>query len=296
MKVEKVYFKAKDGLSLFGLLHKCNGGTKEIVLSIHGMQSNIFKERDRVESEYLTERNIDFFDFNNRGSEIYTKTNTIIDGKKVKINCGSMWENVYDCILDIDAAVDELISKGYEKIILQGHSLGSIKSVIYYNYLIENNLVDKLSKIRALILLSLVGIKEFLYYDDPKHAKHLEKLSNKLVKKGKFDTLTEGFFGFPMTAKCLNQYFQENLNFVQFLDKNFKFELLNKINCPLFMRYGTINEIIPKDAFEIIEILNSKTTNNFKDFGAIEGANHSFKNKELVLTEQIYDFIKKAVV
>lgn len=45
-----------------------------------------------------------------------------------------------------------------------------------------------------------------------------------------------------------------------------------------------------------MRILNSKTTNNFKDFGAIEGANHSFNNKELVLTEQIYDFIKKAVV
>ena len=50
-----------------------------------------------------------------------------------------------------------------------------------------------------------------------------------------------------------------------------------------------------KITLEIKRILNFKIT-NFKDFGAIEDAKHSCKNKGLILTEQIYDFIKKAVV
>ena len=42
----------------------------KIILSVHGMSSNCFKEREDKLSSYMNENNIDYFCFNNRGSEL----------------------------------------------------------------------------------------------------------------------------------------------------------------------------------------------------------------------------------
>ena len=41
--LEKIYFETEDSVELFGLLHKPNKDTDEVVISVHGMQSNCFK-------------------------------------------------------------------------------------------------------------------------------------------------------------------------------------------------------------------------------------------------------------
>lgn len=292
MELKKIYFKATDGLSLFGLLHKSNTTTKTVILSVHGMQSNMFKDKDRIESEFFINENIDYFCFNNRGSEIYTKVKKQVGYKSIKINCGSMWENVYECIYDLDAAVDVLLQNGYTNIILQGHSLGSIKSVIYYNYLIKNNMLEKSNKIKALVLLSLVNIQEFSnFYNFEETQKNIEIAKN-LIKNNKEDAIIMDALGFPTSVKTFLQYFNEDLNFPKFLDTNSNFEELNAIKCPLFMRYGNINELIALNANEVVKILNLKVKNKNKDINFIDGADHSFKGKELLLTKQIFDFIK----
>ena len=47
---------------------------------------------------------------------------------------------------DIVSAIKLMASKGYEKIHLQGHSLGSTKSVYVYNKLLQNNETKILNK------------------------------------------------------------------------------------------------------------------------------------------------------
>ena len=41
MRIEKVYFKAEDGVELAGLLHTSESQQeKEVIISVHGMGSN----------------------------------------------------------------------------------------------------------------------------------------------------------------------------------------------------------------------------------------------------------------
>lgn len=296
MKVEKIYFKATDGLSLFGLLHTSENATQTIVLSVHGMQSNMFKEKDKIESEFLTQNNIDYFCFNNRGSEIYTKIKKQVGDKSFKVNCGSMWENIYECIYDLDAAINILINRGYTNIILQGHSLGSIKSVIYYNYLINNNMFEKLNKIKTLVLLSLVNIQEFSYFNNLESTQKNIQLAKNLIVDNQEDAIIVDALGFPSSAKTFLQYFNDDLNFPKFTDKESSFNELNAIKCPLFMRYGNDNELIALSANEVVNILKIKINNKNIDIDYIDGANHSFKGKELLLTKQIFEFINRYVV
>ena len=44
---------------------------------------------------------------------------------------GSAYENLADCVADLDAAIAFLKQRGYKRFILIGHSLGAIKSIIY---------------------------------------------------------------------------------------------------------------------------------------------------------------------
>ena len=46
--LEKIYFKLEDNVELYGLLHTPNNHTKEVVISVHGMQSNCFKRREDI--------------------------------------------------------------------------------------------------------------------------------------------------------------------------------------------------------------------------------------------------------
>ena len=71
-----------------------------------------------------------------------------------------------------------------------------------------------------------------------------------------------------------------------------EFEVLNKIEIPLFMRWGNINELIKREASNQVEFMRNKIKNNKKDIDFIDEANHSYDGKEQVLAEQICDFFK----
>ena len=49
MRVEKIFFNTEDNVELFGLLHTSESkNDKEVVIAIHGMGSNCFKQRDDI--------------------------------------------------------------------------------------------------------------------------------------------------------------------------------------------------------------------------------------------------------
>lgn len=78
--IEKVYFELEDKLELFGLLHLPQEKTDEVVISIHGMQSNCFKKREDILSKEINKAGISYFAFNNRGTEIacYTDRKSVV--------------------------------------------------------------------------------------------------------------------------------------------------------------------------------------------------------------------------
>ena len=155
--MEKIDFLVTDGIKLNGILYKSQEKTSTIILSIHGMTSNCFKERDEIIAKQANKNKIDYFCFNNRGSELVKYIRKNIDGKREKILAGTTYEDVLEGYEDITGAILKLKELGYENIYLQGHSLGCTKIVYTYNELKEDE-DEILTNIKGIILLSLVDI------------------------------------------------------------------------------------------------------------------------------------------
>ena len=292
--MEKIDFIATDGIELCGILYKGKEKTDKIILAVHGMTSNCFKKRDDIIAKKANEEGIDYFCFNNRGSEIIKYISKKIEGKKEKSLAGTAYEDVLEGYEDIVGAILKLKELGYSKIYLQGHSLGSTKVVYTYNELKEEEETDILNNIKGIILLSLIDIPMAVKFYLGKNYETYLKLAEEKEEKGINDLMPKNAFIHPISVKTFLRYVRDNkdIDFVKYGSDN-EMEILNKIDIPLFMRWGNDNEMIAQKAEELVTILNNIITNPSKDIDYIDGANHGYDGKEEILAEEIIKFINR---
>lgn len=295
MRVEKIYFNTQDGVELFGLLHTSEEkNDTDVVISTHGMGSNCFKKRDDIIAQKLTDNNISYFTYNNRGQGLI---NPVSLGKE-KILQGTVFEDVENSYFDLIAAIKILQQRGYKNIHLQGHSLGATKTVYTFNKLVEKNEVDILDSVKSVILLSLVDISEVMSF--------LIKSNNKAdIIKIALDKESEGDLNYvintgvaflPMVSvRTFLRYYRdnENIDFARYTDEGFEFEKLNNIKVPVFMRWGNVNELVSLPVDAVVRVVDGKIDNVCKDIGYIDGAGHNYSGKAEVLAEEIFAFLKR---
>ena len=203
-----IKFLATDGIELDGILYNSKSETKRIILAVHGMSSNCMKERDEIIAEQANENNIDYFSFNNRGSELVKYIKRSTDGKKLL--GGTSYEDVLEGYEDITGAIIKLKELGYKEIYLQGHSLGCTKIVYTYNKL-KREASNVLENIKGIILLSLVDIPGTLnIYLGNKLDNYIE-YAEKLKQEGKQNELMpKEAFIHPVSAKTFLRYARDN--------------------------------------------------------------------------------------
>ena len=294
MNIEKEYFLAEDGANLFGLLHKSSERVNsEVVIATHGMGSSCIKTREDAIARKLTENGIDYFTYNNRGSGIINEVR-FAEGKRLQ---GTAYEDVEDGYYDIVGAIKLMIKRGYTKIHLQGHSLGSTKTVYTYNKLLENGEQELIEKIKSVILLSLVDISSVMNYLVHSSSLDIVKIAEQCEAEGNLNHIIATNISFMplVSAKTFLKYYKNNecIDFAKYTTPNFEFEKLNNIKAPVFMRWGNVNELIAIPANELANLLNEKINNNEKDIDFIDGATHNYTGKEEILAEQILKFLKK---
>lgn len=290
--MEKVDFLATDGIELSGILYNGKEKNEKIILSIHGMASNCMKTRDTIIAKNANENNIDYFCFNNRGSEIVKYISKNINGKKEKELAGTAYEDVLESYEDIVGAILKLKELGYKDIYLQGHSLGCTKIVYTYNELLEEKETDILNSIKGIILLSLIDIPMAIkVYTGEKFEQYL-KLAEE--KENKLELMPTSSFIHPISVKTFLRYAKDNkeIDFAKYGRDN-ELEKLNNIKAPLFMRWGNDNEMILQKADELVSMVSNLIQNENKDINYIDGANHSYNEKEEILAKEIIEFIKK---
>lgn len=290
--MEQIEFLATDGIILDGLLYKSKERTNKVILAVHGMSSNCMKKRDQVISKKANENNIDYFCFNNRGSELVKYTRRNIEGKKEKFIMGTSFEDVTEGYEDIVGAMIKLKELGYEEIYLQGHSLGCTKIVYSYNELKEEQ-DDLINMVKGVILLSLVDIPQTLkFYLRENFNKYLEYAEEQEKQNKPNELMPKESFIHPISVKTFLRYARDNkeIDFAGY-GRDTKLEKLNNIDVPLFMRWGNDNEMILQRAEELVDIVNNILKNENKDIDYIDGANHGYENREEELAEQIIKFI-----
>lgn len=290
--LEKVYFELEDKVELVGLLHSPENTTDEVIISIHGMQSNCFKRREDILAKVINNAGIAYFAFDNRGANLmcYTKKT---DGTKT-LNGGSVYEDALESYYDIKGAIEKMLELGYTKIHLQGHSLGCTKIVYAYNRLKKEN-YKNLENIQSIILLSLVDLVDLQKYDlgIDKYNKMLEFAIDKETKGEEMELMPFDSFDHPISVKSYLRYYRDNqeIDFAKFNDNNYDFKEINNINIPLFLRWGE-NDLVVQKLDELIEFLKTKINNPKLNIGYIKNTDHGYTNKEKVLGEEIKKFLK----
>ena len=292
--MERIDFLATDGINLNGFIYKADtsSNSKKVILAVHGMSSNCFKKRDEIIAKKMNENGIDYFCFNNRGSELVKYIRKNINGKKEKHLGGTTYEDVLEGYEDIVGAILKLEELGYKEIYLQGHSLGCTKIVYTYNELKEEE--DKnLENIKGVILLSLIDIPSTLkIYLRDKFDTYLNLAEEKEKAGLKKELMPKDAFIHPISVKSFLRYARDNkeIDFARYSEDN-EFEKLNNIDCPIMMRWGNNNEMILQNAEELVELINQKNNNPKKDISFVDGADHGYHNREEILAEQILKFI-----
>lgn len=288
MRINKVYFNTEDNLELVGLLHMPEEGTPiTVVITTHGITSNCLTYRDDTIAKILTDNNIAYLTYNNRGHDILNTNGR--DDNKVQ---GSASEDIIDSYYDVKSAIENMLSKGFKKIILQGHSLGCTKTVYAYNRLLKENskLIDS---IYGISLLSMVDVPNYLRMFLGNEFNKVINRVNYFAEKGSEDIIIEVNKSLPpFKPKTVLGYLKNReIDFFRYSDKDYNFDVLNKIKVPLFMRWGNVNELISVDAKDLVKLLNEKITNNKKDINYIDNANHGYKDKEKVLANELLNWI-----
>jgi alpha-beta hydrolase superfamily lysophospholipase len=177
MKGEIVRFSTEDGLKLQGVLLEPESKADTALIHVHGWVGNFYENKliDFV-ARAVVNNGMAFLTFNNRGAGMITDFST--NEKKKYKRVGGSLEVFEDCVFDIHAAIDFLSERGYNKIILEGHSLGCQKSVYY----MHKNGDDR---VRGMVLLAPVDDADYVKRElgAEKYEKSL-KIAGDMIKNG----------------------------------------------------------------------------------------------------------------
>src|SRR5262249_48070423 len=118
--------KTADNERLHGLLFTPPSDDSDMaLLFIHGVAMNFYLPPLAIFGQELAQRRYHCFVINTRGHDWIARV-----GNLTKFG-GSAYENLEDCLFDLDGAFNYLEKRSYRRFVLIGHSFGGIKSIIY---------------------------------------------------------------------------------------------------------------------------------------------------------------------
>lgn len=255
-----VEIHTKDKVRLHGLLCNTFKG-KNLIVTIHGGWGNFYQDTwyDAVNNA-VKRTNWNLLTTNNRGHDRETT-----------------WDLFEKCLIDIQSWIDFANEKGFKKIILLGHSLGTLK-VLYY---LSNQ--KKLVNVTGAVILSLPNLIEFgkkTTGKDYKKALILAK-SLEVLKKGK-NLMPKGSYHSMISAQTFLSLFgpKSKLNEFDFQKPNHNYKIFNKIKVPAMFISGEKDTFISRldHVFNKIKEINSDVETHI-----IKKSDHWFTghNKEL---------------
>lgn len=296
MQIQNEYIWTEDNLRLQGLYYHPDN-KNSCVIFVHGMSGNLMENYfGHVLGEFLANKGYGFLYSHNRGynhiNDIATrKIDKNLQNGHQKVRVGAAYEMFADCLWDIDAWIGDILSKGYQKIILMGHSLGCNKSI---HYLYKKNI----TQIKALVLLSPPDMvangkesgKSTHYYQLVAEARQNISLGQprKLLAQKLWDwyNLSSQTFLDLFVDHCS----ADNLPLMRNPDQ---YPELAAINLPILSIMGEYDDIVVRSLEEDMVLLAQKaiSATSFTKL-LIAGANHCYEDKEQELARQIWKWIK----
>jgi pimeloyl-ACP methyl ester carboxylesterase len=290
MIAELIKVLTNDQIYLSGLF-VASRGNKRAILHIHGFEGD-FYTNDFIPtiSEAVNSKDIAFLSLQTRGTGKSTEFYTPEDGVGKVI--GADFEILSEAHLDISAGIKFLLDRGYSEIILQGHSLGTIKLC---RYLFEGEFKDKVSK----LVLICPFDKNFMIdsFTKGKWMEYVQQAKDQ-VEAGKGREQVPRYFDIgELSFQTYASWYEDTElgHIFDFYKPRYNFPVLNQIKIPVHIVVGTKDDFFhpsnpsnPNEAMQIL--LQNISTSSGK---LIEGATHSFKGYEPELASEITNFCAK---
>ena len=238
MTYKHIQVTTKDHLVLNGLFLPGDKG-KEVNILVHGFTSDFYSHKFyHAIAEKLKENGNALILAQNRGTGMHTEFMTTNGWRYV----GSFYEKLEEAHLDISAFVKYLLSQGYQKINLFGHSLGTIKII---RYLFEGEYKDKINK---LILLAPFDKNVFMEIKAPGQWQDFVQVAKQKIDGGEGDSLVPvpGYEDFPITYNTFYSWYNpSDLNKIfDFYKKDYQSPILKQINIPVKVILGERDEFV----------------------------------------------------
>lgn len=290
MKTFFTEMRSTDCIAMYGVLFEPDEKTDTIVIHHHGMEGNFYENTFiSFMAESYTNAGIAFMTYNNRGHDYICDLKMYTSDGVKSIKGGTAFEKIADNAMDVEGAVKYCKSKGYTKIILQGHSSGANK-IVYA-------IAEKKLNVYATILLS--PCDDFGLYTSETSTKEINnyrQLAKRMVAEGKEEEFMpkEAYMGTLISARTYLECSEEGsaIDVFPYRDKNNPFTYFSKVETPIFVSFGTNGDYLLQKFSYAEELLNSKKAKAAEiSFNLIEGAAHNYRDYERELSNKIVDWI-----
>lgn len=271
--------KTEDGFPLDGLLYrpKSQKASEAALIFLHGKTGNFYGGPGRFLPPMLIDSGYSSFSMNMRIHDLgYTRYDLPFHLSPGEFNfAGGAWEIIENGHKDIGAGVGFLISLGYKKIILAGHSSGGFYSIDY---------AGGCGDVHGLILLSpLTTNKTMLprWFRSEKEFEETKAHAEKLIASGRGHILLPlDEWYYAISASSFIDRISEKEGHFQ--------ESIKRAKVPIMVLYGGAEDRAP-----IWKKLYEELDNPEKELAAIEGSEHMYVGFEREVCAAVKKFLGK---
>lgn len=285
MHVELVETTTPDHLQLWGALGQAEREqvAERLVICLHGVASNFYGSQMMAAiAAGLNDQGLDVLRVNTRGHDACAHVRSAEGGRRL----GAAYEVVDECRLDIAGWLQFASSRGYQDVILLGHSLGALK-IIY------SQAQQAPPQVSALVALSPPRLSSEAFQASDVSSLYMEdlQLARQQVAAGQAEELIQVRVPLPLliTARgYLDKYGPgERYNLLKFIDQ---------LQVPLLVTYGGLEIQQGSIAFAgMTDAIADRTAGNDAWRGTvreIEGADHSYHGQVESLLEVIGEWLE----
>lgn len=292
MNQELIKMITTDNIELTGLLYTPIVKTNKIVVFVHGLGDDFYKKNflDYLAKSF-TNNGYAFFSFNNRGSGYITKLVKRENNEVSSVMGGCVFEIFEESQIDIQTVIEFVKKLGYCEITLQGHSFGCSKVINYYDKIAEDKMI------KNIILLAPCDIVKSTQniLGDALYNGYLEKAKT-MISNNKGNSLMSDSLNlkYNVTANTFCSVYANDCNndIFRYREKEYKSKNLNNIDIPVLIQIGDKDNLALSE--EKDTIINFFNTNVKKlDIKFIEDSDHSYNNKEQVMSNNCINWLNK---
>jgi pimeloyl-ACP methyl ester carboxylesterase len=289
---EIVRIAAADGLRLDGAFRAPPSESAgplgiDAVVCLHGTGGNFYSSSlFAALSPRLLNLGAAVLTVNTRGHDL---VNTASGAAGPRLQ-GAAFEIVDECRYDVAAWVGWLVERGYERIVLAGHSLGAVKAV----YSLAHDADRKLSSIAGLLAISPPRLSYSHFCQGPSAAEFQAELAaaEAHLREGRGETLMSIRFPLPYLVSAAG-----------YVDKYGPAERYNVLNfaaavgCPALYTFGAV-ELERNTAFRgLPELLGAQASQGAElKVAVIAGADHFYSGVHAELADRLEFWLRRTFV